>query len=171
MEINYHRHGIAAMAGRAALMGRFYPGEPVVATRNDYDVGMTNGELGTVGRPAPGGGLCVRFDDGERALPTEYVEKHLELAYAITCHKSQGSQWPRVIVPVTQSKLLDRTLLLTAVSRAQKQVVLVGDRAAFERAVVAPPASLDRAVASGGEPRPRAPHPAAPSPTSSDHRR
>lgn len=60
----------------------------------------------------------------------------LELGYAITVHKAQGSQWPRVIVPVRRHRLLDRTLLYTAVTRAQRQVLLVGDTVAARAAVV-----------------------------------
>ena len=60
----------------------------------------------------------------------------MDLAYAITVHKAQGSQWERVVVPVFESRILDRTLLYTAITRAQQQVVLVGDRSAFEKAVL-----------------------------------
>jgi exodeoxyribonuclease V alpha subunit len=63
----------------------------------------------------------------------------MDLAYAITCHKSQGSQFGKVIIPVASSRIMDRTLLYTAITRAQDQVVLVGDRQAFEKAIVSPP--------------------------------
>jgi len=70
----------------------------------------------------------------------------LELGYAITVHKAQGSQWPRVIVPVDQHRLLDRTLLYTAVTRAQRQVILVGDASAARAAVTRPPRAHTRQV-------------------------
>ncbi|MEC5408293.1 helicase C-terminal domain-containing protein [Paraburkholderia sp. MPAMCS5] len=66
---------------------------------------------------------------------------------AVTVHKAQGSQWPRLIVPVTDSRLLDRTLLYTAITRAQTQVLLVGKLKAARRAVLAPPKAHTRKVA------------------------
>jgi ATP-dependent exoDNAse (exonuclease V), alpha subunit - helicase superfamily I member len=71
----------------------------------------------------------------------------LELGYAITVHKAQGSQWPRVIVPLTGHRLLDRTLIYTSVTRAQKQVLIVGDEAAAKAAVESPPRVQSRQVA------------------------
>lgn len=132
-EINSRLHALASLGGTPAP-GRFFLNEPVVATRNDYDIGVMNGELGTVLSATEDGGLVVRFDAGEKTMPAAYLDD-LELAFAITCHKAQGSQFPRVIVPVTANRLLDRTLLLTAVSRAEEQVILVGDRAEFDAAV------------------------------------
>lgn len=111
-------------------------GEPVIWTVNDYDLDLWNGSLGkVVGMTADG--LAVRFDEGDRVIPLESLD-HLELAWAITTHKAQGSQFETVIVPVTSSRILDRTLLYTAFTRATRRVVLVGDlaviRAAIERA-------------------------------------
>ena len=62
-------------------------------------------------------------------------------------HKAQGSQWPRVIVPLTGHRLLDRTLVYTAVTRAQKQVLIVGDEAAAKAAVESSPRVQARQVA------------------------
>jgi hypothetical protein len=59
----------------------------------------------------------------------------MTLAYAITTHKAQGSQFPRVVIPVYRSRILDRTLLYTAVTRAQLQVVLAGDRDTYKMAI------------------------------------
>jgi exodeoxyribonuclease V alpha subunit len=74
---------------------------------------------------------------------TDLLER-IQRAFGITIHKAQGSQWNRVIVPIAPSLLLDRTLVYTAVTRAVCQVVLVGDIAAAERAVRAPPRALSR---------------------------
>jgi len=71
----------------------------------------------------------------------------VELGYAVTVHKAQGSRWKRVIVPVTGSRLLDRTLLYTALTRAQSQVLLVGDAEAARAATLAPPRASERKVA------------------------
>ena len=147
-EINRHLQRLRA-TGRQQLNGRFYGGDPVIATRNDYDLGVMNGELGVVLENADGGGLHCRFDTGEKAVPKSYLDEHLELAYAITCHKAQGSQFPAVIVPVTRSRLLDRSLLLTAVSRAQRRVVLIGDRDVFDHAIIQPAKSDQRLVGLG----------------------
>ncbi|HEY1238984.1 MAG TPA: ATP-dependent RecD-like DNA helicase [Bryobacteraceae bacterium] len=70
----------------------------------------------------------------------------IDLAYAITVHKAQGSQFTRVIVPVVRSRLLDRTLIYTALTRGIEQVVFIGDRDAFDAAVMAPPRSHERQV-------------------------
>jgi exodeoxyribonuclease V alpha subunit len=148
-EINRRLHALHG-AGRGQLNGRFYAGEPVIATHNDYDLAVMNGELGIALRNADdGGGLVCRFDSGDKEVPQPYLDDHLELAYAITCHKAQGSQFPKVVIPVTSSRLLDRSLLLTAVSRAQHRVVLVGDRDVFERAIAEPSKSDQRLVGLG----------------------
>ena len=147
VEINRVLQGLRG-AGRPQLPGRFYVGDPVIATVNDYDLGVMNGELGEALAAGPGGGLQVRFDSGEKLVPAQSLDL-LDLAYAVTCHKAQGSQFRRVIVPVTPNRLLDRTLLLTAVSRAQEQVVLVGDRHVFADAVTRPPVPSLRRVGLG----------------------
>jgi exodeoxyribonuclease V alpha subunit len=70
----------------------------------------------------------------------------IEHAYAITVHKAQGSQFKRVIVPVRNSRVLDRTLIYTAVTRAQIQIILVGDVDAVGRAIARPPNAFSRQV-------------------------
>lgn len=65
----------------------------------------------------------------------EVLLDDLELAYAITVHKTQGSPWPRVGVPAVEGRSIDRTLVYTAMTRAQRQVVFVGDEAAAREAV------------------------------------
>jgi exodeoxyribonuclease V alpha subunit len=89
------------------------------------------------------------WDDGRTLDLTAQLLAHLELAYAITIHKAQGSGFARVIIPVRQSKLLDRTLLYTAVTRAEQQVILVGDVQAAQAAVMAARHSDRRHVALG----------------------
>jgi exodeoxyribonuclease V alpha subunit len=70
----------------------------------------------------------------------------LALAYAVTCHKCQGSQAARVIVPVYRSMVLDPSWLYTAVTRAERQVVVVGERSALATALERPWASDRRRV-------------------------
>lgn len=108
-------------------------GEPVIWTVNDYDLDLWNGSLGKV-VGMTGEGLAVRFDEGDRTIPVELLD-HLEPAWAITTHKAQGSQFETVVVPVTASRILDRTLLYTALTRATRRVVLVGDPAVIRDAI------------------------------------
>ena len=86
----------------------------------------------------------VRFDDGaEDAITTADLEK-LTHGWAISVHKAQGSAFKRVIIPVVQSKLLDRTMLYTAITRGIETVVLVGDIDLINEVVCTSPQSLDR---------------------------
>lgn len=134
-----------ALVGDTSNLGSFAVGEPVLWTRNDYDLGLRNGSLGQVVGVSET--LDVLWDDGARIPLTADLLQYLDHAYAITCHKAQGSQFRRVIVPVFKNRLLDRTLLYTAVTRAQEQVVLVGDRAAFTAAIMEPPMPSRRVTA------------------------
>lgn len=135
----------------------FRVGSPVICLINDWEKNLQNGSLGVIVSveppdrdAAPGRRLgVIRWDDGEERDLTPDLLPHLELAYAITIHKAQGSQFPRIIVPVRHSRLLDRTLLYTAITRAQQQVILVGDVAAAKAAVEAPPHASLRQVALG----------------------
>lgn len=132
-------------------------GDVVLCTRNLWDKGLQNGSLGRVVEVEPLPTQLptedepviawVEWDDGLRRALTPDMLEDIELGYAVTVHKAQGSQWPRVIVPLTGSRLLDRTLVYTAVTRAQQQVILVGDQEAARRAVQAPPRVHNRKVA------------------------
>jgi exodeoxyribonuclease V alpha subunit len=130
-------------------------GDPVICLRNDWEIDLQNGSLGVlvaVEPPAPdrapGSRIgSILWDDGRTLDLSADLLAHLELAYAITIHKAQGSGFARVIMPVRHSKLLDRTLLYTAVTRAEQQVILVGDVHAAKAAAVAPRHSDRRHVA------------------------
>lgn len=127
----------------------FYLGDQLLCTRNLWDWGLQNGSLGRLveieDKPklltnAEGVQIghaiaWVLWDDGERRPIVESMLDDLELGYAITVHKAQGSQWRRVIVVLTGSRMLDRTLIYTAMTRAQSHVILVGDASAAQRAV------------------------------------
>jgi exodeoxyribonuclease V alpha subunit len=119
-------------------------GEPVMHRENDYDRMLFNGTLGEI-ISADDTGLVIRFDEEEHRFDA-WDGGRLGLAYAITVHKAQGSSFTRVIVPLAQSRLLDRAMLYTAITRSTDQVVLVGRRSLLEAAVRRPPASLVREV-------------------------
>ncbi|HVI90617.1 MAG TPA: AAA family ATPase [Dongiaceae bacterium] len=111
-------------------------GEPVYA-------GFMNGALGVV-RRATRAGAWVEFDDGaEDEITVGDLEK-LTLGWAISVHKAQGSAFRRVIIPVTTSRLLDRSLIYTAITRAVETVVLVGDPALIRRTIEATPTAYRR---------------------------
>lgn len=132
-------------------------GDPVICLANDWEKNLQNGSLGTllsveppISNPAPGRILGrILWDDGIERDLTHDLLPNLELGYAITIHKAQGSHFRRVIIPVTKSRLLDRTLLYSAVTRAEAQVILVGDAAAAKAAVEALPHAARRHVALG----------------------
>jgi exodeoxyribonuclease V alpha subunit len=126
-------------------------GDLVLFTENDYDLGLRNGSLGIVVKGSDTVTKsedisCVCDFDGKRyELNSRQVES-LRHAYAITVHKSQGSQFARVIVPLRKSRLLDQALIYTAVTRGVEQVVLVGDRDAALAAIQAPASATRRFV-------------------------
>lgn len=130
-----HRHSLPE--------GAVLRGEPVLWTVNDYDLDLWNGSLGRVVDPDGDDGVVVDFDEGRRTIPHELAH-HLERAWALTTHKAQGSSFDTVIVPVEESPILDRTLLYTAVTRARKRVVLVGDPDLMRTVVERPPAASRR---------------------------
>jgi exodeoxyribonuclease V alpha subunit len=104
-------------------------GELVMYTRNDYDKDIRNGSVGrVVGQDEDG--AMIDFEGNVVTLSLNEM-RNLEHAYAMTVHKSQGSQFERVIVSMRDSRNLDRHLIYTAVTRAKHQVVFVGDKQAF----------------------------------------
>ncbi|PVE20806.1 ATP-dependent RecD-like DNA helicase [Microvirga sp. KLBC 81] len=116
---------------------RFSPGDRVMETQNDYDREVFNGDLGTVVRiDDEEGALIAAFDGREVSYPFGELDT-LVPAYATTIHKSQGSEYPAVIIPVVTQHftMLARNLLYTGVTRGKRLVVLVGQRKAVAMAV------------------------------------
>jgi len=113
---------------------RFCEGDRVMQIRNDYERNVFNGDIGTVVE-LDESTLTVDYD-GARKQYKRYDVRALRLAYAMTIHKSQGGEFPAVIVPVLrESRRLNRNLLYTAITRAKALCILVGHRDAIERAV------------------------------------
>lgn len=134
--------------GRSRLDGYcFAEGDPIVFLRNDYERGLMNGSLGTVIKALSAEGSLVADFEGDQHILTGEDLTNIELAYAITCHKAQGSQFQRVAIPVVRSRLLDHALIYTALTRGVEQVVFVGDLEALSRAIEAPPRASGREVA------------------------
>jgi exodeoxyribonuclease V alpha subunit len=115
----------------------FAPGDKVMQVENDYDKEVYNGDIGMIERVDPDDGeLVVNFDG--RAVPFSFGELDtLVPAYAATIHKSQGSEYPAVVIPVLTQHypMLQRNLLYTGVTRGKKLVVLVGQKKAVAIAV------------------------------------
>jgi len=117
----------------------FRVGDRVIHRRNNYDLNVFNGDIGTI-RKIDTEELTLSvsfFPDGRIVEYTRDVIPELDLAYAITIHKSQGSEFEAVIIPVlTQHfKMLFRNLIYTGLTRAKKLVVLVGTRKALAMSV------------------------------------
>jgi exodeoxyribonuclease V alpha subunit len=116
---------------------QFRLGDKVIQTRNNYDKGIFNGDTGIISGIAPDrSSLTVDFDN-ESIECSKSDLSDLQLAYAITIHKSQGSEYPVVIIPLLKQHflLLQRNLLYTAITRAKSKVFIIGDPDAYAMAV------------------------------------
>ena len=113
------------------------PGDKVMQVENDYDKDVYNGDLGVVSRiDMEEGELRADFDGREVTYGFGELDE-LVLAYATTIHKSQGSEYPVVVIPLTTQHypMLQRNLVYTGVTRGKRLVVLVGQRKALAIAV------------------------------------
>jgi exodeoxyribonuclease V alpha subunit len=120
--------------------GDWYPGRPLLVTENDYGLGLYNGDTGVV-IAGDDGHLTAAFE--RRGEVAEFSPTRLaavDTVYAMTVHKSQGSQFDTaaVLLPDVTSPILTRELLYTAVTRARRHLVLVGTEAAVRSAVERP---------------------------------
>jgi len=116
---------------------KFSPGDRVMETQNDYDREVFNGDLGMVDRiDEDEGALVVNFEGREVIYPFGELDT-LVPAFATTIHKSQGSEYPAVVIPVTTQHytMLARNLVYTGVTRGKRLVILIGQRKALGIAV------------------------------------
>jgi exodeoxyribonuclease V alpha subunit len=112
-------------------------GDKVMQVKNNYDKNVFNGDIGIIQAIDPGSRIAVvEFDDREVEYDTSELDE-LVLSYAITIHKSQGSEYPIVVMPLTMQfmTMLQRNLLYTGITRAKKAIILVGSKKAISCAV------------------------------------
>ena len=118
----------------------FRVGDRVIHTHNDYEKEVVNGEMGTVVKITNNAESILAVEYPRHDYPVYYSIddlEDLELAYAITIHKSQGSEFPVVILPVVKAfeRSLNLNLIYTAWTRAKQAVVMIGDRDVLYRAL------------------------------------
>jgi exodeoxyribonuclease V alpha subunit len=127
------------MCGDDGPDGIWYAGRPLLATRNDPSLGLSNGDTGVVIRD--GEHLVAVFDSALRILRFDPVQlDDIETAYAMTVHKSQGSEYETVvmILPSVASPLVGRELIYTGVTRAKQHLLVVGSEATMRLAAETP---------------------------------
>jgi len=111
-------------------------GDRVIVTGNDYTLELFNGDVGYLRAIHEDGSFTVEMDGAERVIPASGADL-FELAYALTVHKAQGSEFPTVLIPLHTSAylLLERRMLYTAVSRAKRSVTIIGQPKALAIAI------------------------------------
>jgi len=115
----------------------YHEGDRVLQTSNDYDLGLFNGDLGIIEHISNGRGTAtIRFEEAIVEYPVTDFDR-LAPAYAYSVHRAQGSEFPAVVLPISSQfgYFFQRSVLYTALTRAKKLAVLVGERAALARAI------------------------------------
>ncbi len=122
-----------AMEETKGVEGRFRTGDKVMHLRNNYQKEVFNGDIGTI-LEVDSSTRKIRVNyDGREVIYEQTESDELSLAYAISIHKSQGSEYPAIVVPVLTQHyaMLQRNLLYTAVTRGKQVVILIGSRKAL----------------------------------------
>ena len=136
MQKKYNPNGqrvFAKMEGEREV--KFSAGDKVICTQNDYDIDVRNGDIGYVVNKV-GKNIRVEFD-GEMKLFHYNKIDCLDLAYAITVHKSQGSEYSNVVMPIVDDHriMLTRKLIYTAITRGKQNVCLIGSKRVLREAL------------------------------------
>ena len=129
---------LVGKVGAPALAAPWYVGRPVLVTRNDPQLGLSNGDVGVVVARGDGRRPAVAFADGDGVSWVSPARlEAVQTVHAMTVHKSQGSQFDEVVVvlPEPSSPVLTRELLYTAVTRAQDRLTVIGSEASVRAAV------------------------------------
>ncbi|CAL8474517.1 AAA family ATPase [Caballeronia sp. S22] len=133
---------VREQAGIALALGaQWFAGRPVIVTRNDYALGLFNGDIG-IALPGADGSLRVAFrmaDGALRYVSPAALPPH-DTAFALTVHKSQGSEFEHaaLVLPGAFVRVLSRELVYTAITRAKRRVEVIGSAAIFAQAVREP---------------------------------
>ncbi len=111
-------------------------GDKIIQTRNNYDKGVFNGDIGTIASMDLAKGQVEIDFDGNLAVYEKSDLLDISLAYAVSIHKSQGSEYPVVVIPLLKAHfmMLQRNLIYTAITRGKRKVIIVGDPAAYAMA-------------------------------------
>ena len=119
--------------------GEWYVGRPLLITANDYEMSLYNGDTGVIVQTPAGVRAAFARGAAAKLYPPVRLDA-IQTVHAMTVHRAQGSQFDTVsfVVPPPDSPLLTRELLYTAVTRAQRQVHLIGSEEAIRRAVLRP---------------------------------
>ena len=114
---------------------KFFAKDRIMQTSNDYELGVMNGEIGSIISNSEKG-MLVTIDNKDKIYKLDQGE-NLDLAYAISIHKSQGSEYPIVIIPLLKQHflLLQRNLVYTGITRARSKVYIVGSIDAYAMAI------------------------------------
>ncbi len=136
MQKKYNPNGekvFSKMEGEKEI--KFCAGDKVICTQNDYDIDVRNGDIGYVVNKV-GNNIRVKFD-GEMKLFHNNKIDYLDLAYAITVHKSQGSEYQNVVMPIVDDHriMLTRKLIYTAITRGKQNVCLIGSKRVLREAL------------------------------------
>tara|TARA_R110001599_G_scaffold310115_1_gene517215 strand:- start:9823 stop:11988 length:2166 start_codon:yes stop_codon:yes gene_type:complete len=120
--------------------------DQILFTQNFYDKGIQNGSLGKLVSVENSDGIfgVAELDTGEQVEINQTILDSIELGYAITLHKAQGSQFPIVIVALKSGRITDRAWLYTAITRAENEIHIVGSEKDFSDITKAPSKSHQR---------------------------
>jgi len=130
-----------AEAGWIKPQGEWFAGRPVMVTRNDAQLGVFNGDVG-LALPSPSGALKAWFLDGEQVRSVSVSRlAHVETAFVMTVHKSQGSEFAHtaLVLPPGAAEVLSRELVYTGITRARERFTLIEAQAGLLQAAIARP--------------------------------
>ncbi|MGE4545430.1 MAG: AAA family ATPase [Pedobacter sp.] len=118
---------------------KYAVGDPVIFIENDYELELFKNSLGIITNISldqeNGWTISAHWDDGKARSIHEKDFDQIELAYSLPIHRSQGSKWKNVIVPMHKNRNLNNSIIYTALTRGMERVIFVGDRSAFINAI------------------------------------